>query len=49
MAKETAERLEQVQRVIEEQPPARDAERQEFLRRWLELQMAKEKAAHEAQ
>jgi hypothetical protein len=28
---------------------ARDAERQEFLRRWLELRAAKEKAAHEVQ
>jgi hypothetical protein len=43
MARETAERLEQVQRVIDEQPPARDADRQEFLRRWLALRMAKEK------
>ena len=40
----TAERLEQVQRVIDEQPPLTVAERQEFLRRWLEL-----RAAHEAQ
>ena len=47
----TAERLEQVQRVIDEQPPqtARDAERQEFLRRWLELRMAKEKADADAE
>jgi hypothetical protein len=48
MAKETAERLEQVQRVLEEQPTARDAERQEFLRRWLALRMAREKADADA-
>jgi hypothetical protein len=42
MAKETAERIEQVQRVIDEQPPQTDAERQEFLRRWLALKMATE-------
>jgi hypothetical protein len=28
---------------------ALDAERQEFLRRWLELRMERERAAHEAQ
>jgi hypothetical protein len=48
MAKETAERLEQVQRVLDEQPTARDAERQEFLRRWLALRMAREKADADA-
>jgi hypothetical protein len=37
MAKETAERLEQVQRVIAELPAARDAEREAFAKRWLEL------------
>jgi hypothetical protein len=38
MAKETAERLEQVQKVIAElgPPAARDAERQAFVKRWLE-------------
>jgi hypothetical protein len=41
MAKETAERLEQVQQVIDEQPPVRDAERQAFLKRWLEIRMPK--------
>jgi hypothetical protein len=45
------ERLEQAQKAVEEPKPwtARDRERQEFVRRWLELRMAKEKAAHEAQ
>ena len=44
------ERLEQAQKAAEEPKPrtARDAERQEFLRRWLELRMAKEKADADA-
>jgi hypothetical protein len=37
MAKETAERLTQVQQVIAELPAARDAEREAFAKRWLEL------------
>jgi hypothetical protein len=51
MKKETAERLEQVEQVIAEvgPPAARDAERQAFVKRWLELRMEREKAAHDAQ
>jgi hypothetical protein len=38
MAKETAERLEQVQQAIAEQNPmGRDAARRAFVKRWLEL------------
>jgi hypothetical protein len=37
MAKETAERIEQVWQVIAELPAARDAEREAFVKRWLEL------------
>jgi hypothetical protein len=42
--------LEQAQRAVEQPEPrtARDAERQELLRRWLELRMAKEKEAADA-
>jgi hypothetical protein len=40
--------LERAQRAVEE-PTGRDAERQAFVKRWLELRMEREKAAHEAQ
>jgi hypothetical protein len=47
MAKETAERIEQAQQALEEQPPrtAQDAERQAFVKRWLELRMERESCA----
>jgi hypothetical protein len=42
------ERLERAQRAVE-QPTGREAERQAFVKRWLELRMEREKAAREAQ